>query len=182
VEERSNMEQEREMIGNIVVFVRVPAFWRLLHSVYTMSKGDPDVFFGEINGVEVVDDPVDQHLLSMIMDMNTGTSARAMLWTEDLVVVAGMMRKVLRAYEKMPEIHGKINTCWAAQTVGNMINQSICGGAKALERADEVRLLSKSFYELSLHTKGREGLALEGTLTQASDSDPNWYYSFVVYA
>ena len=145
-----------------------------------MSK--PGVFFEDLSEVLSVDDPADQNLISMIVDMNTGTSARAMLLTEDPVVIARMMRKVLRAYEKMPEIHDKINTCWAAQTVGNIINPSICGGAKALERSEEMRLLSKSFYELSLHTKGREGLSLEGTLTQASDSDSNWYFSFVVYA
>lgn len=143
------MEQISEKLGEISF--RAAAFWRLLYNVFTMTKNKREVFLPEFPSAEPNWDDIEdvnRMLYSMIIDMNGGTNARATFLTNDAHLLASAVLKVVRAFEDAPEIHLKIMTCWMGSVILCEINDRIA------ERVDEVRNLSKQFYELSKKTKG----------------------------
>jgi hypothetical protein len=160
---------------------RAAAFWRLLYQVWQLTnKNCPEAFpVGSLKD-QTWDKPVPKHveiLLAMVLEMNTGSSARATFLTYDEAILADGTMMVIRAFSGMPTLFPKLKTLFMASSVGSTLLGTLNG--KALSRSDEMLGLAEEFYNISRNIKGK-GVNYSAKLTYGQLPDYNIYLTITI--
>lgn len=141
-----------EIVGQ--VNVRAATFWRVLYQVYNMTKEVPNAFPSgklllEENKNKI--DKEDEMILSMILEMNMGCSARANFLTDDQDLLAKATLKVIRAFTEFPSLYSKILACYSITVIGSayMGIMSEQKESAMIKRSREIVDTSKLFHEIS---------------------------------
>jgi len=130
---------------------RAAAFYRMIHSVWTMTEKNRDAFPVKLNA-GMNGDKVNETLAEIILEMNSRGRARACFPTMDKEVMSKVVLLVVRAFELEPNLHSKFETLYllsyTALTITSMADNAMN------QRAKEVFDLSKSFYDLGQKISG----------------------------
>jgi len=143
--------QETEVLGSFEV--RAAAFQRIVHTVWSFTKKNRDVFPLDLENIED-GDTVREQLAGLILQVNLG-SANAYVSTRNTDTLAKMAMLVVKAFGSDPEIYGKMVTCRAAQLVGSSMTGNMDNMSPAIRRANENVDASKHMNELGKKIMGK---------------------------
>lgn len=162
---------------------RAAAFWRLLHQVWSLTKNYcPEAFpIGSLGDKDWTKEPKHiETLVSMIFEMNCGTSARCGFLTIDEDVLADSVIMVVRSFTSMPELLPKLETLFLATKVGNeILGPNGLMNSYTKTRLEEMMNLARDFYTMANAIENKDVRVMAKLSNNIPDK--NFYLQLSVY-
>jgi hypothetical protein len=143
-------------INNIPeITFRSSAFWRIVDTVYMLTKSNPDLFLGSEIQDEIWDKEEDKLLVTMIYKYSKKTANIGAFPTKDKNILAKAVLKVVEVFAKSPEVRKKILTMFGMTMAGMMmmtergLNENAEHSESVYMRSTEIRDLSKLMFEVA---------------------------------
>jgi hypothetical protein len=176
------MEPDTKVVLSQCTF-RAAAFWRLLHQVWSLTKNYcPEAFpIGSLVDRDWDKEPKHiETLVSMIFEMNCGTSARCGFLTIDEDVLADAVIMVVRAFTSMPELLPKLETLFLITKAGSsFVGPKGLMNSYIKTRLEEMMNLAKDFYTMANVIENKDVRVLAKLTNDLPDT--NFYLQLSVY-